>query len=286
MRIAAAITRFAPSPTGFLHLGHAYAALFAAEEARRSGGRFLVRIEDIDLGRSRPEFEDAIWDDLGWLGLAWERPVRRQSEHLASYDAVLERLRALGVLYPCFCTRAEIRAEIDRMASAPQGPDGPLYPGICRHLDPAETADRLAAGDAHAWRIDVAKAAAQAGPLHWLDREKGTQIARPELLGDADLARKDAPASYHIAVVADDAAQGITLVTRGEDLFGSTHLHRLLQALLGFPVPAWHHHRLICDRSGKRLAKRDQATSLRALRADGWTPEKVWAHLGVARTVF
>ncbi len=277
--MTAEITRFAPSPTGLLHLGHAYAALFAAQAAE--GGRFLLRIEDLDQGRARPAYEAAIERDLTWLGLDWPRPVMRQSERQAVYAVALEWLRAAGLVYPCFCTRAQIRAEIAAAGQAPQGPEGPLYPGTCRGLDPGEVAERLQAGEAPAWRLDVASAAARAGTLTWVDRGRGLQRAEPGLLGDVVLARKDLGASYHLAVVLDDAAQAITLVTRGEDLFAATHLHRLLQVLLGLPEPEWWHHRLIADESGKRLAKRDDARSLEHLREQGWTPARVRAELGL-----
>lgn len=270
-------TRFAPSPTGWLHLGHAYAALFAQATAG-PGGRFLIRLEDIDGTRARPEYEAAIFEDLAWLGLAWELPVRRQSDHFAVYRTALAKLEAKGVLYPCFCTRREIQDEITRAGNAPQGPDGPLYPGTCRHRSPAERADRIAAGEAYALRLDIAKAQSSAtGDLLWKDRTHGNFTAAPALFGDVVLARKDTPASYHLAVVVDDALQGITLVTRGEDLLPATHLHRLLQALLELPVPEWQHHRLITDENGKRLAKRDDARSLRSLREAGWSPQQVLA---------
>ncbi|HBJ87841.1 MAG TPA: tRNA glutamyl-Q(34) synthetase GluQRS [Verrucomicrobiales bacterium] len=272
------VTRFAPSPTGWLHLGHAYAALFAHEKA--AGGRFLIRLEDIDGTRARPEYEEAIFEDLAWLGLSWETPVRRQSDHWDDYRAALARLEALGVLYPCFCTRREIQEEIARAGNAPQGPDGPLYPGTCRNRDLTERAERIAKGEAYALRLDVAKAARFVSKeLAWSDRNHGSFTAKPDVFGDVVLARKDTPASYHLAVVVDDALQGITLVTRGEDLLEATHLHRLLQELLGLPVPEWYHHRLITDETGKRLAKRDDAHSLRSLRAAGWTPERVKAAL-------
>jgi glutamyl-Q tRNA(Asp) synthetase len=268
------VTRFAPSPTGWLHLGHAYAALFAQEHA--AGGRFLIRLEDIDGTRVRPEYEEAIFADLAWLGLRWEIPVRRQSDHFADYRAALAKLEVLGVLYPCFCTRKEIQEEIGRAGNAPQGPDGPLYPGTCRNRSAAERVQRMAAEESYALRLDVGKALEiVSGKLVWTDRERGSFQAKPNVFGDVVLARKDTPASYHLAVVVDDALQGITLVTRGEDLLEATHLHRLLQELLGLPVPEWRHHRLITDENGKRLAKRDDARSLRSLRAAGWTPERV-----------
>lgn len=269
-------TRFAPSPTGWLHLGHAFAALFAAREA--DGGRFLIRLEDIDATRARPEYEEAIFEDLAWLGLSWEKPVRRQSDHLDDYRAALSQLEAQGLLYPCFCTRREIQDEIARAGNAPQGPDGPLYPGTCRHLDADERQQRLASGVAYALRLDVSKALKLLdAPLTFTELSRGEVTADPSIFGDVVLARKDTPASYHLAVVVDDALQGITLVTRGEDLLPATHLHRLLQHLLGLPVPRWHHHRLITDETGKRLAKRDDARSLRSLREAGWTPERVRA---------
>lgn len=276
-------TRFAPSPSGHLHLGHAYAALFAAEAA--DGGRFLLRIEDIDQTRCRPEYETAIAEDLAWLGLAWETPVRRQSEHMAAYRAAVDRLAAMNLVYPCFCTRTEIAAEIARSASAPQGPDGPRYPGTCRALSPDERNRRIAGGANYALRLDMAAACAHAGPLAFHDRARGETKAGPARFGDIVLARKDAPASYHIAVVVDDAAQGVTLVTRGADLFESTHIHRLLQALLDLPAPDYHHHGLITDDAGKRLAKRHAALSLRTLRAQGHTADQVRAMARAARMI-
>ena len=276
------VTRFAPSPTGWLHLGHAYAALFAHEAAKKTGGRLEVRLEDIDTSRVRPVYEGGIWEDLEWLGLKWEMPVRRQSEHFADYQQALNVLSGLDVLYPCFCTRKEIQEEIARAGNAPHGPDGPLYPGTCRNRSPEERERLISQGATYALRLNVAKACAVAGSdLVWTDLTRGEQKAEPGLLGDVVLARKETPTSYHLAVVVDDALQGITLVTRGEDLLEATHVHRLLQALLRLPVPRWQHHRLITDAQGKRLAKRDDARSLRALRAEGWTPERVRAELGL-----
>lgn len=272
-------TRFAPSPSGQLHLGHAYSALFAARAAQ--DGRFLLRLEDIDRGRCRAEFETALLDDLAWLGLRWEEPPLRQSERFSAYRDALERLRALGLVYPCFCTRRAIAEEIARADSAPHGPDGPLYPGLCRGLSDSERQERLAAGESHAWRLNVEQARQRSGLLTWLDLDEGEQVARPELLGDVVLARKDIPTSYHLAVVVDDAAQEITLVTRGVDLFHATHMHRLLQALLDLPVPRWHHHRLITDADGKRLAKRHDSLSLKALRAAGHSPAEVRDMVGM-----
>lgn len=276
------ITRFAPSPTGWLHLGHAYAALFAEQKARQNSGRFLLRLEDIDGTRARPEYETALFDDLRWLGLTWEQPVLRQSDHAQDYRRALDELAALDLLYPCFCTRREIQEEIAQAAQAPHGPDGALYPGTCRNRSADERTDRIAAGQPYALRLDVAKAIALAGHgLTWEDGDRGLQKAEPAVFGDVVLARKDTPASYHLAVVVDDARQGITLVTRGQDLFEATHLHRLLQELLKLPVPQWHHHRLIADENGRRLAKRDNARSLRTLRDEGWTAAQVREVLGV-----
>ncbi len=264
-------TRFAPSPTGLLHLGHAYAAWVAEQAARTAGGKFHLRMEDIDGPRCRAEYETAIVEDLSWLGITWEEPVWRQSERLPIYQAALAQLQEQQLLYPCFCTRQEIAAS----ASAPQGPEGPLYPGTCRHFSESQRTDLMAAGKPFAWRLDVTAAHARTGPLTWRDQRHGTFTAAPELLGDVVLARKDIATSYHLAVTVDDAAQEISLVTRGEDLLLSTHIHRLLQALLNLPVPQWHHHRLICDDAGRRLAKRDHARSLRSLREAGWSPQRV-----------
>lgn len=269
------ITRFAPSPTGELHLGHAHSALFAFAEARKAQGRFLLRIEDIDRTRCRPEFTQGIFADLGWLGLEWEKPVRVQSEHFDDYRAALDRLESMGLLYPCFCTRKDIAREVEGAGYAPHGPDGPLYPGHCRHLPAPERAERTVSGQPFALRLDMAEATRRIGPLSWHDRSRGEQTARPEMFGDVVLARKDTPASYHLAVTVDDALQGVTLVTRGEDLFDATHVHRLLQALLGLPVPDYAHHRLLTDEQGRRYAKRDRSLTLRALRDAGRTPQEV-----------
>ena len=276
------VTRFAPSPTGYLHLGHAHSALFGWRTARAAGGRFLLRIEDIDGARCTPEFEAAIMEDLAWLGLDWEAPPRRQSDHMADYAAALKRLDGLGLLYPCFCTRKSIMAEIEHASQAPHGPDGPLYPGTCRNLDAEAREAHIADGRAYALRLDLEKAVAIAGPLTWRDRARGELAADPAALGDVVLARKEFAASYHLAVVLDDAGQGITLVTRGEDLFHATHVHRLLQALLDLPVPEWHHHGLITGPDGTRLAKRSDADSIRALREVGKSPAEVRALAGFA----
>jgi glutamyl-Q tRNA(Asp) synthetase len=273
------VTRFAPSPTGLLHLGHAFSALTAYEAAK--GGRFVLRIEDIDRTRAKPEFEAAIKEDLAWLGIKWEEPTRRQSEHFADYTHALETLEEKGFLYPCFCTRKEIADEIARAVDAPHGPEGALYPGICRNLSEDRRAARIRRGVPYALRLDVAKARKKLGALAFQewgagpDGETGEQRLQPELLGDVVLARKDMPASYHLAVVVDDAIQGMTLVVRGNDLFHATHIQRLLQAVLALPTPAYMHHRLILDESGKKFSKRDQAVTLRSLRDVGATPADI-----------
>lgn len=252
-------TRFAPSPTGRLHLGHALSAVRAFDLARAGGGRFLLRIEDIDGTRSRPKHVDAILRDLEWLGLEWD-DLSFQSERLDLYAAAQARLADL--LYPCFCTRAEIAASL----SAPHGAT-PLYPGTCRHVSPETRAARM--GEPHSWRLDMARAVERAGPLTWQDEYAGEVVADPLAHGDVILARKDAPASYHLAVTVDDAAQGVTDVVRGVDLFDATHVHRLLQALLDLPTPLYHHHPLIVGTDGQRLAKRHGAPALAAMREAG-----------------
>lgn len=275
------VTRFAPSPTGHLHLGHAHSALFAWRKAREAGGRFLLRIEDIDPIRCRPDFTEAILEDLAWLGLDWDGEVRLQSAHLPDYRKALDALSSRGLLYPCFCTRADIAREIAASASAPHGPDGPLYPGTCRRLSGDERAARIARGEAHALRLDMAAALATLdAPLTFHEEQEGRLRCDPAQFGDAVLARKDVPASYHLCVTHDDALQGVTLVTRGEDLKPATHLHRLLQHLMGWPEPAYAHHPLITDASGKRLAKRDRAATLRDLRAAGRSPAEARALAG------
>ena len=272
-------TRFAPSPTGRLHLGHAYAALVAHELARRHGGRFLLRFEDIDHTRVRPEHYEAIEEDLHWLGLQWDAPPMRQSGRREAYHQSRDRLAALDLLYPCFCTRREIREEIARMSHAPHGPEGPLYPGTCRGLSPDERQRRLDANQPHCWRLDANAAREQTGPLTFHDLRAGTIPVDPGLLGDVVLARRDIATSYHLAVVVDDAAQEITDVTRGEDLLPSTHVHRLLQALLDLPEPRYLHHLLVTDAQGRRLATRDKARTLATLRGAGWSPADIRAHL-------
>ena len=270
------VTRFAPSPTGLLHLGHAFAAI----TAEKAGTRFLLRIEDIDTSRLREEYVDAIFEDLHWLGLRWEEPVLRQASRGAAYRAALDTLDAKGLLYPCFCTRKEIADEIAQAAEAPHGPDGPIYPGTCRHLTKAECDARVVKGESHALRLDAGKAAAMAGPLTFSEHGV-THAVDPLLFGDVVLARKDIPAAYHLAVVVDDAHQGVTLVTRGEDLLPAVHIQRVLQAVLDFPAPDYAHHRLILDATGKKFSKRDQAATLRSLRAEGLTPFLIRLRLGV-----
>jgi len=310
------VSRFAPSPTGQLHLGHAYSAVRAHDLARTAGGQFLLRIEDIDGTRSREEFVAGIEEDLRWLGLDWDGPVLRQSQRMPVYAEALDRLKALGLIYPCFCTRAEIAAS----ASAPHGPEGPIYPGTCRGLSETERAARM--DEPHCWRLDIAKAVEASTPsplagegcgegagrlgnqlqaarhptpsqlspvkgegfdepggLSWHDASAGWVRANPLAAGDVVLARKETPTSYHLAVTVDDAAQGVTDIVRGIDLFEATHVHRLLQALLGLPTPAYHHHRLLMDATGERLAKRRQAPTLAALREAGTDPDVLVAAL-------
>lgn len=275
------VTRFAPSPTGPLHLGSAYSALVAWRAAREAGGRFLVRIEDIDTARCRPEYAEAILEDLAWLGLDWDGEVRVQSQHFAEYRAALDALDARGLLYPCFCTRADVAREIAAIGNAPHGADGPLYPGTCRHLPVEERAPRIARGEAHALRLDMGAAVASAGALSWEEVREGVHAADPApLFGDVVLARKDTPASYHLCVTHDDALQGVTLVTRGIDLKPAAHLHRLLQALMGWDVPRWRHHPLVTAPDGRRLAKRDRDGGIRALREAGRSPAEVRALAG------
>ena len=274
------VTRFAPSPTGFLHLGHAFAALTAHDAAHEAGGRFLLRIEDLDQARARPEFETAIFEDLTWLGLEWEEPVLRQSARGAAYRAALKRLNGMGLVYPCFCTRKEITEEVARAGEAPHGPEGPLYPGTCRALSKDERTERMKR-EPYALRLDAAKAAVQTGALSFEERGRGTIDVNPLLFGDIVLARKDMPSAYHLAVVIDDAYQDVTLVTRGDDLFAATHVQRLLQALLDLPAPAYAHHRLILDENGKKFSKRDRAATLRAMRETGITPEQIRVRLNL-----
>jgi glutamyl-Q tRNA(Asp) synthetase len=286
------IFRFAPSPNGYLHLGHAYSALLNFDLARRSGGRLLLRIEDIDRARCTPEFEQAIYQDLAWLGIAWERPVRRQSEHLAAYRSALQTLVGLGLIYPSFESRAEIArlvAQRERNGAWPRDPDGaPVYPGNAKLLS-ADARDRLTqSGAPFALRLDMAEALARAGGLSWSEQgegpggETGHIAACPRGWGDVILARKETPTSYHLSVVVDDALQGVTEVVRGADLFHATSLHRLLQHLLGLPEPVYRHHRLICDEQGRKLSKSSRSTGLRELRASGVPPTDIRRLVGLS----
>jgi glutamyl-Q tRNA(Asp) synthetase len=291
------VLRFAPSPNGWLHLGHAYSAIFAFETARALGGRFLLRIEDIDIGRCRPEYEQGIYEDLAWLGLEWERPVRRQSEHFADYEAALKRLRDMGLVYPCFATRKEIADAIEGSgvghARWPVDPDGaPLYPGLYKDIAPAELNRLMWEGRTYAWRIDMEKALARAeetngGPIFFHEDAGGPQGQTgrlpidPMLFGDVVIARKDVPTSYHLAVTVDDAIQNVTVVTRGQDLFPATYVHRLLQILLGLPEPRYRHHPLVRDETGRRLSKSARDMGLRELRLAGATPADVRRLAGI-----
>ncbi|MDP2123103.1 MAG: tRNA glutamyl-Q(34) synthetase GluQRS [Parvibaculum sp.] len=290
------VLRFAPSPNGWLHLGHACSALFAYETAKELHGRFLLRIEDIDVGRCRPDYEAAIYEDLAWLGLDWEKPVRRQSEHFVDYEAALKRLRDMGLVYPCFATRKEIADVIAATGISarnwPVDPDGaPLYPGIYKDLPPAEMNRLMWEGRTYAWRLDTEKALAKAeeivgGPLTFVEEGEGPNgdtgrcAVKPALFGDVVIARKDVPTSYHLAVTVDDAIQGVTLVTRGQDLFPATYVHRILQVLLGLPEPRYRHHRLIRDAAGRRLSKSARDMGLRELRAAGKTPADIRRMVG------
>ncbi len=285
------VFRFAPSPNGYLHLGHAYSALLNFDLAQQGGGSFLLRIEDIDATRCRPEYEAAIYEDLAWLGIAWEMPVRRQSEHFAAYREAIDRLSALSLIYPSFESRAEIARLVEAREKAspwPRDPDGaPLYPGTAKSLLPAERERRLASDAPFALRLDMEAAIARAGHLTWNELgagpsgETGIVAARPDAWGDVILARKETPTSYHLSVVIDDALQGVTQVVRGEDLFWSTSVHRLLQQLLRIPQPAYRHHHLIRDDTGRKLSKSTLATGLRELRAAGATPAKIRQLVGL-----
>jgi glutamyl-Q tRNA(Asp) synthetase len=283
------VFRFAPSPNGYLHLGHALSALLNADLARESGGRLLLRIEDIDRARCKPDYEQAIYDDLAWLGIEWEKPVRRQSEHFDAYRDALAVLQALDLIYPSFESRGDIAAMVsERGAGWPRDPDGaPVYPGSRASMSDAKRKARLEAGEPHALRLDMAKAIARAGDLTWSEAgrgpggETGVIAARPLDWGDVILARKEMPTSYHLSVVIDDALQGVTHAVRGQDLFWSTSVHRLLQSLLGLPQPAYRHHRLILDPAGRKLSKSTQATALRSLRAGGATPADIRRMVGL-----
>jgi glutamyl-Q tRNA(Asp) synthetase len=279
------VTRFAPSPTGYLHLGHVRSALEGWRAARCAGGRFLLRLEDIDQTRCRDEYAAAILDDLAWLGLSWDGPVRKQSEHFDDYRNALDRLEAMGVLYPCFCTRREIQEEIARAGGAPHGPSELPYPGTCRGLGSRQRAEKQRSGIDYALRLDLARALALTGPLDWVEEEgEGPcgKLADPTSLGDVVLARKDVPTSYHLAVTVDDAIQGVTLVTRGADLATATHVHRVLQALLDLPTPRYRHHALMTDADGRRLSKRDRALTIRSMRESGISPAEIIARAALA----
>lgn len=272
------LTRFAPSPTGELHLGHAYSAVLAHGAARKAGGHFLIRIDDIDGSRSREEFVGASLADLAWLGIGRDGDPVRQSARLRNYAAALETLRGRGLVYPCFCTRADIAASL----SAPHGPSGAIYPGTCRSLPDAERGQRFVA-EPHCWRLDMARAVAETGELAWEEAGQGARAADPLAHGDIVLARKDAPASYHLASTIDDADMGVTHIIRGADLIASTDVHRLLQALFDLPTPLYHHHALVCGPDGKRLAKRDAAASLASFRAAGIDGHALAADLATDR---
>jgi len=285
------ITRFAPSPNGPLHAGHAFSALFSEQLAKRRGGRFLLRIEDLDTTRAREEHVRAIYDDLRWLGVSWQPPVRRQSEHMADYSALLEKLKRMGLLYPCFCTRGDIRRAVAENPRWPRDPDGaPIYPGTCRGMSHEQRNRRMAGGERPAWRLDMARALEMLEmmerPLTWREEgagpggETGIVTARPRDWGDVVLGRRDIGASYHLAVVHDDALQGVTHVTRGQDLFHATAIHRLLQELLALPQPAYVHHRLITTGEGRKLSKSLRDQSLADLRAAGMTARQLRQQLG------
>ncbi|WP_158746400.1 tRNA glutamyl-Q(34) synthetase GluQRS [Acidisphaera sp. L21] len=264
-------TRFAPSPTGMLHLGHAFVALDAWQRARRAGGRFLLRVEDIDANRCRPDYTRALLEDLRWLGLDWDGAVRMQSAHLPEYRIALDRLQGERLLYPCFCTRADVA----RSVTAPHGPDGAVYPGTCRHLSPDERARRIESGAPFALRLDLAAACIRTGRLSFVEQGRGRVDCQPERFGDVVLSRRDAVGSYHLCVTHDDAAQGVTLVSRGTDLLAATDIHRVLQALMGWPEPEYVHLPLLTGPDGRRLSKRDGADSLRGMREAGRTPADV-----------
>lgn len=270
------VTRFAPSPTGYLHLGHAYSALDGWLRARQVRGRFLLRMEDIDITRCRPTFDAAVLEDLTWLGLDWDGPIRRQSEHFQDYKTALRKLQDIGVLYTCFCTRKDIAAA----SSAPHGPDGQIYPGTCRNLPAEVIKQRFAENIPYALRIDITKAQLLTGDLYFEEEDQGSIAAQPQQLGDVVLARREFPCSYHLCVTVDDALQGVTLVTRADDLLPATYIHRLLQALLDLPTPHYAHHPLLTNIDGIRLSKRTGARSLRSFREGGSTPAEIRALAG------
>lgn len=269
------VTRFAPSPSGPMHVGHLLAALQARRLADAHGGACLLRVEDIDTRAQHPAYLELMYEDLHWLGLHFDGEVMVQTRRFGVYQTVLDKLRSMGLLYPCFCTRSEIKAQLAELGRAPHATLGYLYPGTCRRLTDDEVSKRLAAGLPHSWRLDMQRVQDLIGCPTWHDMRRGTQRCVPTAYGDVVLARKDFPASYHLAVVVDDAEQGVTHVTRGADLFESTHIHRALQGVLGLPVPVYCHHALLLDNAGKRLAKRDGARSIASLRAAGYTPGQV-----------
>ena len=284
------VVRFAPSPNGYLHLGHAYSALMNALVARETGGRMLLRLENIDTTRCRPEFETAIREDLAWLGISWEEPARRQSDHFSDYAEVLERLERRGLVYPCFCSRGDIMSAVASRPTWPLDPDGtPLYPGTCKHMSATERSRRFASGERASYRLDMDRALAAVSELSWSEFRGGAQRveerAVPAVWGDAVLSRKDIATSYHIAVVVDDAAQGVTDVIRGEDLFMATSLHRILQTLLDLPPPNYRHHTLLRDPSGQKLSKSLRAKPLRTFRQDRYTADSMLARIGLPKTV-
>ena len=271
------VTRFAPSPTGLLHIGHVFSALEGWRMARDSGGRFLLRIEDIDRARCRDNFAQTIMEDLAWLGIDWDGPVRHQSDHLGNYASVLSELRARQLVYPCFCTRRQIAEEVRLASTAPHGPLGLIYPGTCRALCPAAAEARIEAGDEHAWRLDVAGAMNQTGPLAWRTLDGRAIPVEVGTIGDVVLARKDVPTSYHLAVTHDDHDQGVTVVTRGCDIAPATHVHCLIRALMGWKEPLHHHHRVLLADDGRRHAKRHRSVTVRSLREAGRTAGDVLA---------
>jgi glutamyl-Q tRNA(Asp) synthetase len=277
-------TRFAPSPTGLLHIGHAYSALFSFNEAIKQDGEFILRIEDIDINRCKDEYEKAIYEDLKWLGLSWPEPVRRQSDYLDDYKNAVSQLLEINVLYPCFCTRKDIQRETKLSAIAPHGPEGPIYPGTCKHLEEEDREKKISENTPYAFRRNVDKARKHIGhDIYWFDYHKGKQKARPETLGDIVIARKDIMTSYHLSVTLDDHLQDISIVTRGEDLFYATHMHRLLQELLNLNVPEWHHHNLLLDDKGKRFAKRNKSVTLKELREnENKNPEDIMKMIGLS----
>lgn len=276
------VTRFAPSPSGPLHVGHLLAALQARRLADAHGGSCLLRVEDIDQRAQHPEYLELMYEDLRWLGLHFDGEIMVQTRRFDVYRQTLQQLRSMGLLYPCFCTRTEIRNQVAEMGRAPHATLGYLYPGTCRDLPADLVEDKLAAGVPHTWRLDMRRVQDLIGCPTWHDMLRGTQRCVPVAYGDVVLARKDFPASYHLAVVVDDAAQGVTHVTRGADLFDSTHIHRALQGVLGFPVPLYCHHSLLRDNAGKRLAKRDGARSIASLRESGYTPAQIRESLNLA----